>query len=113
MIVKNSELVADVRENMRGGDGSVTLRKVPEGIMPGKWRLGAIIEIAPHSSIGLHTHEGECECFCFLDAMTVLDNGVESSVSAGDFMFTPDGNSHSVRNDGETPARMVAIIIQD
>ena len=60
MIRKAEELSVAYNEHMRGGDGTVIVRKFirgPEDLC-GKGRLFANITLNPGCGIGFHVHEG-------------------------------------------------------
>lgn len=113
MITRKADHAIDVREKMRGGNGSARLEKLmPQ--LPEKTRLFSTITLAPGSSIGEHTHEGETELFYFVSGTgRVLDDGVSIDVCAGDAMSTGSGHSHGVENTGAEPLVLVAVIVLD
>ena len=56
----------EVRHEMRGGKGDVTITKVvSEGLCPNA-RMFATITLPVGASIGYHVHEHETELFCFV-----------------------------------------------
>ncbi len=113
MIKKGYEMAKEIREQMRGGKGSVELTHIlGKDELPGKIRLLAKITLNPGCSIGLHRHEGEKEIFYIIRGQGVIDdNGIRSLVSAGDSVSTGDGESHSVENIGHEPLEMLAVIV--
>lgn len=112
MIIERKQLVTEVREHMRGGDGSAVLHTVPQEMLSAGTRLSSIIELEPGCSIGAHAHEKETEVFHFISGSgQVDDNGTIRDVHAGDTMVTGGGASHSVRNTGSETLRLFAIII--
>jgi mannose-6-phosphate isomerase-like protein (cupin superfamily) len=57
-----------------------------------------------------HRHLAEDELFAITEGSILFTAGGESrSVSAGESVFVPRGTAHFYRNDGTTPARMIAI----
>ena len=114
MIHTASDYKSEVREAMRGGDKSVKIThyfdEANELISP--TRLCAQLELEPGASIGFHTHENEEEIFIVLAGKALInDNGVEKTVSVGDSILTGNGAGHSVKNIGDEPLRMVAVIV--
>lgn len=112
MLIKRSELISEVREHMRGGDGAADLNLVPENLLPAGTRLCSVIELAPGCSIGSHAHAGETEVFHFIAGQgEVDDDGTIRTVAPGDTLTTGGGASHAVRNTGSGTLRFFAIII--
>lgn len=113
MIKRKSSCPVDIKENMRGGDGSVSIESLlTPGELNNKGRLYAKITIAPGDSIGYHVHEGEMESFYIITGEAeVSDNGVVVTVSAGDTIYTPSGEGHSVKSIGNVPLDMIALIL--
>ena len=113
MIKRASDMKSEIREQMRGGEGTIGITHVfSADELRGKCRLCAHITVSPGSSIGLHEHVDEEEIFYVLKGKGVVrDGGSEVSVSAGDAILTGGGESHSVQNTGEEPLEMVAVIL--
>lgn len=112
MLIPQKDLLPEVREHMRGGDGSVRLYQVPQAQLPAGTRLCAVIELQPGCSIGSHAHEKETEVFHFIAGQgEVDDDGTARAVCAGDTLSTGGGASHGVRNTGSEPLRFFAIIV--
>lgn len=113
MIKRKEEMTTTVRENMRGGRGSIQFHNIFEGDELDKTRIFAVITIAPGDSIGTHAHEGEGEAYVVLDgAVTVTEDGVDHILSAGDAEYCTDGHTHAVLNHTDRPASFLAIVIK-
>ena len=57
MFKKSSEMVREIKDNMRGGKGEIELTHIfMQNELKGKARLFARITINPGCSIGLHEH---------------------------------------------------------
>ena len=78
-----------------------------------KARICAELTIEPGNLIGKHAHTGEAEFFYVLEGELVSINpdGSEESFKKGDMMFTGGGSFHSLRNDSQKPAKMLAIVV--
>ncbi len=113
MIKRANEMVKEIKEQMRGGKGSVEILHIfKQEELRGKARLCAKITIAPGSSIGLHQHDNEEEIFYIISGNGMVnDNGNVSEVKAGDSIITGNGASHSVENTGDEPLEMMAVIL--
>ena len=113
MIRHATEQAVEVRENMRGGTGRVTMRHYfKKDEFAAEARLCAHLLLPPGASIGSHQHSGEDEVYIVLRGSGILDDGiVPSRVSVGDSILTGRGESHAIRNDGAEPLELIAIIM--
>lgn len=113
MITRNTDMQTEIRANMRGGKGSVTLEHwfKPEAF-GAKVRLCTRMTIAPGSSIGSHTHEAEDEIYLVLSGNGLIqENGEWVPISAGDAILTGKGGSHGIENNGTEPLVIAAVIV--
>jgi mannose-6-phosphate isomerase-like protein (cupin superfamily) len=114
MVIKRSSMREEVRENMRGGKGSIFITHLVEPDQLKNARLMSTVEIPAGGSIGEHQHELETEYYIILEGEGVVrEQDEEKSVGVGDIVVTGDGESHSIRNTGSRPLTMAAIIIND
>ena len=113
MIKKASTFTSELRENMRGGDGTVEMTGfvTPEELN-NKGRLFGTITLKPGCGIGYHIHENDSELFYILKGTaTYNDNGVETTLSAGEVAITPAGTGHSIKNNGTENVELIAVIV--
>jgi len=113
MIKRANEMVKEIKEQMRGGKGSVEILHIfKQEELKGKARLCAKITLEPGCSIGLHQHDNEEEIFYVIQGKgTVDDNGTLSEVKAGDAILTGNGASHSIENTGDSTLELMAVIL--
>ena len=114
MIKKSFEQVTEVRKNMRGGTGEVTIRHYfNKDEINASCRLCAQLVLAPGAGIGLHEHTNEDEVFIIQqgEAM-VTDEGKEIKLQAGDSILTGNGASHAIKNIGNDNLLITAVIMQ-
>ncbi len=114
MLKRRADRLAVTRENMRGGQGPVTMFHLLDGDeeMYRKGRLFAHFILEPGCSIGYHVHEGESETYYILKGTgEYSDNVMVTTVHAGDVTFTADGEGHSIKNIGEEPLEFIALIL--
>jgi len=113
MIKRANEMVKKIKEQMRGGKGSVEILHIfKQEELKGKARLCAKITLEPGCSIGLHQHDNEEEIFYVIQGKgTVDDNGTLSEVKAGDAILTGNGASHSIENTGDSTLELMAVIL--
>ncbi len=113
MIRKLSEMETEVRERMRGGEGSVTFRHMfKKEDFTAPVRLCAVLTLPPGSGIGSHQHLTEDEIYIVTKGSGILDDGeTKTRVTVGDAVLTGKGESHAVHNDGDEPLEIMAIIV--
>ena len=113
MIKKAAECKTEYRENMRGGNGTVELTNfVTPAQLNEKGRLFGTIVLKPGCSIGYHVHETDSELFYLIKGQALYnDNGTECILNAGDVMICPAGTGHSIANNGEEDAEVIAVIV--
>ena len=113
MIRKSADMKSETRANMRGGDGEVTVQPffTPDE-MTAKSRLCAKLTLPPGASIGVHEHLKEDEVYIITHGIGMLDDGQsESRVEAADAVLTGNGESHAIRNIGDEPLVLIAVIM--
>lgn len=97
---------------MRDGEGSIELLHFDSKDRMKNCRLLSQITIPAGGSIGEHIHENETEYFILLEGEAeVDDNGTIEQASPGEVIKTGDGASHSIKNIGTTPLKLIAVII--
>ena len=114
MIKKKNDREVEVRQNMRGGTGAVTVRHYlkPEEIKA-RTRLCAELILPPGTSIGVHDHVEEDEIYIIQKGKGAMtDGGKEILVEAGDAILTGQGASHSIKNTGTEDLVVTAVIIR-
>ncbi|MCX7747233.1 MAG: cupin domain-containing protein [Clostridia bacterium] len=113
MIKRANEMELEIKEQMRGGNGSIEITHVfKKEELKGKARLCATLKINPGCSIGLHEHVNEEEIFYVIRGKgLIVDNGTQFEVNEGDAILTGGGASHSVQNIGDKPLEMMAVIL--
>jgi mannose-6-phosphate isomerase-like protein (cupin superfamily) len=112
MIIKSHDMQKEVRKNMRNGQGEVTLIHLVDKDSLKNARLLSKIIIPPGAGIGDHEHANETEYYIITNgAGIVVDDGAEKKIEAGDVVVTGGGASHSIRNSGNEPLELYAVII--
>ena len=113
MVKRNASYEMNQVENMRGGEGIVTVEKLltPEELYD-KGRLYAKLTLAPGSSIGNHLHEGEMESYYIISGKAeYMDGAEQATLLPGDTTLTRSGGEHSVKSIGDTPLELIALIL--
>lgn len=114
MIKKKNLQEIEIRKNMRGGAGEITVRHYlkPEEIKA-RTRLCAELILPPGASIGPHDHVDEDEIYLIQKGQGLMtDGGKEFPVAAGDAILTGQGASHSIQNTGAGDLVVTAVIIK-
>ncbi|MDR1898549.1 MAG: cupin domain-containing protein [Treponema sp.] len=112
MVINRSGMKTEKKEKMRGGEGAVSLVHLVDCEGEKNIRMLAELTLPPGASIGSHRHEGETEYFLVLSGGGLVnDNGTEKAVQAGDTIVTGNGAFHSVKNTGNDPLVMHAVIV--
>ena len=106
----------DVRENVRGGKGSIEFQQVVMAEeLNGHGALYAKLIFAPHSSIGRHQHVGCTEPYYILSGKAIFEDndGTKTEVGPGDVCVINCGDSHSIENPYDEPMEMMALIYNE
>lgn len=113
MIKRKENMSVAVRENMRGGDGSVIITDILNSDeYKGKCRLLGVITLEPGCSIGEHIHENEEEVFYIIEGTaTYNDNGEIKTLNEGDSCVCLGGEKHSIANKTDSVVRVFAVIL--
>lgn len=109
----NDKVVKETRNNMRGGDGEVTIINwLEDKDKPANVRLAGVLELPGGASIGVHKHEGEAEIFHIISgAGEYYDNGKTVKVKAGDTAVCTSGCEHGIKNIGDEPLILNGFIV--
>lgn len=113
MVRKFDDFKTELRENMRGGDGTVIVTGfVSAEELNDKGRLFGRITLRPGCGIGYHVHENDSELFYIMKGTAVYDdNGVKTTVSAGNVTITPAGTGHAIKNESDEDVELIALIV--
>jgi len=113
MIRKAAQMETEVRNQIRGGIGSVTVQHFfKKEEITARTRMCSRLILPPGASIGLHKHEGEDELFVVTRGKGLIDDGqTREQVQAGDAILTGKGEAHAVINNGLEPLEIIAVIM--
>ena len=107
MMLDFSAVQAAVVPHFKGGEGQALVRTASEDAM------GRILtlELPAGSSIGLHTHVGNCEVIHVLSGCGVChDDGTDVVLRPGMTHYCPEGHSHGIDNTGDEPLVLLAVL---
>lgn len=106
MIIDFSQMPTEVVDHAMGGEKSL-LRNI---YMDDKVKI-LRGQLAPGASIGLHTHEINCEVMYFIDGCgKVLYGDKYQPVHAGQCHYCPKGEAHSLINDSQQALTFFAVV---
>lgn len=116
MVRKSDEKQEERKPAPFHGTGEITVRSLLNGSeeMSGKGRVFAHTTVYPGSGIGYHIHTGDSETYYILSGTgRYNDNGVITTVTAGDVTYTAPGKGHGIEAVGEEPVEMIALILYE
>jgi quercetin dioxygenase-like cupin family protein len=114
MIRRADEMEKEIREQMRGGKGSVEISHLFKSneFYGDSVSLMAKVTLNKKCSIGLHQHEADQEAIYILQGKgRVTNNGKTYELSAGDAILTGGGGTHSIENVHNDPLVLLAVIL--
>lgn len=89
-----------------GGEGLFQARIYTDGV--NKILRGSL---KPGASLGLHTHEGNCEIIYVLSGTGKVEyEGEMEALAAGSCHYCPQGKTHRLINDGKEDLEVFAVI---
>lgn len=93
--------------HFKGGEGEVLANMHDD-------EMGKIarLELPAGASIGLHTHTGNAEIMYLISGsgMVLENDEAPKAVHAGMVLYCPEGQSHSLVNNGSEPLVLLAVI---
>lgn len=106
MLIDFEKIPEKAIPNFKGGEKEFRVRMFDDGdnkIMKGR--------LVPGASIGLHTHDGNCEIVFVLSGKgKMLCDGVYETLSAGSCTYCPNGHEHSLINYGSEDLVFYAVV---
>ena len=106
MIIDFNDIEPTIIDHFKGGEKHIEARMYWDGttrIMQAR--------LVPGASIGLHTHEGNCEIlFVTKGEGTLIDDDKPTLINAGQCAYCPKGHSHSLINAGHDPLEFYAAV---
>lgn len=114
MYAKYADMERTRRDSFKDGAGGGWSRFLipPESEIEGShFRMVAENTLDPGSEIGYHTHESDDELFVILEGEGLYrENDADVQVGPGDMLFLTRQNAHGLKNTGEKPLRLLAVI---
>lgn len=106
MTIKFNEIPFEAFPQFKGGEKTLRAKMFWDGntrILHGILKPGA--------SIGEHAHEENCEVIFILQGEgTIIDDGIPSTIKAGDCTYCPKGHIHSLVNTGKSDLEFYAAV---
>ena len=115
MIIKKDDMIEQIRENMRGGNGqAIILHALSKDALPSNFRLLGQIVLKKGCGIGNHEHINEAEMFYVLQGEGEYDdNGAKRSFKKGEFSVTYSGQSHAIKNEKDEDLILLSAVITE
>jgi len=106
MLIQFDHIEEQLLPNFKGGEGTVAMRTfVDDNARIMKLR------VLPGSSVGLHTHTGNSEIvFVLSGKATAVYNGVEEQLVPGCAHYCPEGQAHTIINNGTEDLVLYAVV---
>ena len=106
MLLNFDEMTPVPMEHFKGGVGTLQARPYDDG------NCKVLQMTLPQgTSIGLHTHTGNCEVIHVLSGSGVChDDGTDVPLTAGMTHYCPEGHSHGIDNTGAEPLVLLAVL---
>ncbi|MDP4609709.1 MAG: cupin domain-containing protein [Opitutales bacterium] len=103
-MVKNvHNIIPEVAESVRGGNGTVYAHKLLDFFPGSAIKSVGVVRLEPGATIGAHSHHGDEDFYyCISGTGVVVDNEVEHAFTPGTLQITRDGETQAIRNTGET-----------
>ena len=111
MLIKGATRQTSILEKCHGGRGSLSFREILNG-RPGSqgFRYFHDDVLEPGASIGEHGHDGTEEIYFVLEGKgTMILDGQEYPIEAGDLALVESGHSHGIVNSSDSPMRVVVV----
>ena len=112
MITNVHNIVPEVAENVRGGNGTVHAHKLLD-LFPGSAiKSVGVVRLEPGACVGAHSHEGDEDFYyCISGTGIVVDNGVEHPFTPGTLQITRDGETQEISKTGGTELVFLGALI--
>ena len=111
-IIRRNEMRTQVRPNMKGGPGEVTVLHLVECDDLPNIRYVGEMTIPQGAGIGTHEHDTETEYYIITEGIGIVSDGdAEEKVGKGEVIVTGGGASHAIRNGGHTTLKILAFIV--
>ena len=107
MLLDFDKMTAQTVPHFKGGQGEALVRTA---VQDGMGRI-LTLTLPSGSSIGLHTHQGNCEIIHVLSGSGVChDDGTDVALRAGMTHYCPEGHTHGIDNTGSEPLTLLAVL---
>lgn len=104
----------ELLEDLHGGSGKIWIsRNVTKDDQVFGIDMFAKVQVDRGSSIGYHLHTDDAEAYYIVAGKGLfMDDGqVEKVVQPGDFCFITKGQSHGIRNIGDSILEIIAVVV--
>jgi len=96
-----------------GGAGTVLADRVVDRVRETPLHFVDLVEVAPGSTIGRHTHGDDEELYIVISGQAVVElDGKKELIGPGDIAFNCSGGTHALLVHGDDPLRMVVVCVR-
>ncbi|MDP6523256.1 MAG: cupin domain-containing protein [Kiritimatiellia bacterium] len=114
MINRRKDMKVQVRPEMKGGQGEVTVLHMVDCDDQPNVRFIGEMTIPESASIGTHGHDKETEYYVILEGIGIVtEKDGDHKVGKGEIVITGGGATHAIRNGGHTPLKVLAFIVTE
>ena len=115
MITLLKDTLVSFEENAMGGAGTIRFNKpFTMEQLGGRFCNLTRVTMHPGDGVGVHAHTENAEVYYMLEgSATIIDDGVETVLKAGDAQFCADGHTHGIYNHTDKDAAFLAIIVKN
>ena len=112
MVIRPKDMRTEVRKDMKGGTGEVTVQHLVACDDQPNVRFIGEMTLPAGAAIGNHTHDTETEYYLISEGIGLVNEGAgDIKVCKGDVIVTGGGATHRIRNGGHTPLKIIAFIV--
>lgn len=106
MTIDFDRIPESIIPNFKGGEKALRARIFDDGT--NKILKGLLV---PGASIGLHTHETNCETILILKGHgSIIYDGETAVIHEGDVHYCPKGHTHSLVNDSDSDLEFIGVV---
>ena len=116
IVRRNDDRTRETTANAAGGPGQIISSLIinEDAELLGKGRLFKEIVLEKDCGVGYHTHNGDGEIYGMLSGEAEYDdNGVKTTIKAGDVTITYPGEGHAITNHSDEPVYFIALILYE
>jgi len=115
MFIMKDEMQHVAKEKLRNGEGILDMMHIvsPEQLY-GAGSMVAVVTAPVGASVGVHDHVSNFEIYYILEGKAEVEDGGETRILLpGDAEICAEGNTHAIKNIGDTELKFLACILNN